>query len=171
MDQSLDPNKHYKFKYDSKAIRERMRDVLEKFANEVIKLLNQTTQTWKGDRPVFVKRYTQTAQSIGFLVAVEGTDEAIAKFQWLNDGTSVRWAVMSPNWQSKTTPESLSSEPGAGYVRMRGRMRMQKHGIPAKPGILPRNWMEEVGYKLEGLFEKKIEEMMTELAVGILEIA
>jgi len=54
------------------------------------------------------------------------------RFHWVNHGTSVRYARLSKNWESKSTPGSLKAGYGAG--------RVLKRVHKPYPGIKPRDF-------------------------------
>jgi hypothetical protein len=77
----------------------------------------------------------------------------IKKWTWLDEGTSVRYATMSPDWQSKTRLKWFGSRAGRGrrlYVR-RDRPR---------PGIEARGWSEALILTRKNAFEKAIFEAL-----------
>lgn len=98
-------------------------------ALETKKLLEKPIETWVS-KPQITYTVLRTADGIEAQI---GTDDNIYRF--LNDGTSIRFAVMSDDWESKTTVNSLDAGPGAGYVVARG----GDVDYP-RPGIEARNW-------------------------------
>lgn len=66
------------------------------------------------------------------------TDDPI--FGYLDEGTSIRWALMSRDFQAKTQVRTLSSFPGSGHAVLRGKSAMTKRGIGPRPGIDAREW-------------------------------
>lgn len=66
-------------------------------------------------------------------------------FKFLDEGTKIRWALMSRDWISKTRPGVYKSGSGRGYVRMRGSSKMP---FP-RPGIKARNWTKRMAIELE----------------------
>jgi len=76
----------------------------------------------------------------------------------LNFGTHTRWAVMSSDWASKTSPGNLSSGSGQGRAVVRGRRAMQARGIQPRPGITARAWDKEVVKRRRVPFRKNMQE-------------
>lgn len=76
----------------------------------------KTTATWKGDAPDFEEVISLTAPGPTLVVGPTGSDHGAAKWRWLDEGTAVRYATMSPDWASKTTPKVIGSGSGAGKV-------------------------------------------------------
>jgi len=70
----------------------------------------KTVATW-AHKPKFEQLIGLDKQQATVLV---GTDSRIYKF--IDEGTRVRRAVMSKDWQSKTTPNVIGSGPGRGHV-------------------------------------------------------
>lgn len=120
-----------------------VRRELEKEAKNQAKIVEKkyadTTSTWQGDKPKF-ESIIEVQNDISILTGPVGSGEAVNKFVWLDEGTSIRWAVMSNNWRSKTSPGRLRSGRGRGGVVIAGRRAMQRRNIRPRPGIKARNW-------------------------------
>ena len=112
-------------------VRGRVLTTLQKYQRLMLKDIALTTATWVDHHPSFK---TVIAYKMGDAVATVYTEDEI--WGYLNRGTSERWAVMSRDWQSKTTVGQLSSGPGAGHVAVRGK----KHMKSPMQGIDARNW-------------------------------
>lgn len=116
---------------------------LEKEAQNQARIVERkyadTTKSWKGAKPKF-DSIIDIGNEIAILTGPTGSDEAVNKFIWLDEGTKIRWALMSSNWKSKTSPGRLSSGGGRGKVIIAGRRAMRKRGIGPRPGIKARNW-------------------------------
>jgi len=93
------------------------------------------------------------------LVGETKTDNKVMSY--LNYGTDQRWALMSDDWISKTTPHQLSAGGGGGRVVLRGQRAMMEHGLQARPGIEAREWDKEVVKVREKPFKDKIQEAIT----------
>ena len=75
-----------------------------------LQLFKGTTRHWQHE-----VQFTSDIDFTGDGVSlIAGTDDQV--YYWLDKGTSVRRAVMSPDWQSKTKPGSLQSGTGRGRV-------------------------------------------------------
>ena len=109
---------------------------MQRTADYTRQQFTQTTKTWEEHHPQFSKRIEMTANAIRFEV---GTDDLIYFF--LNDGTRVRRAALSPNWLSKTSPHWIGSGMGAGWVTSIS-MRNELQGIQA------REWDKEIAKDL-----------------------
>ena len=104
------------------------------------KEFQKLVEGWKGDKPSFESIISLQGGNAAVLTGPTGNQKGIDKFRWLNDGTSVRWAVMSPDWKSKTKPGVLRSGGGRGRVIIAGRRAMSRRNIRPRPGIRARNW-------------------------------
>jgi hypothetical protein len=124
-------------------------------------LYQKTTKNWKGRKPTFTKTVKSTDNSI---LGEVYTQDKIYRF--LHDGTKTRWALMSPDWVSQTTPRLLSSNPGQGFVVMRGKGIMQAKGVDARPGIQAREWTQEIIKQHEKKFHKAMTKALFRGALG-----
>jgi len=104
------------------------------------KLFNMTTATWKGKKPRFTPKHVTSSTEISVTTGPSGNEDAVNKWGWLDEGTSIRWAVMSGNWKSKTVSKRLKSRRGGGKVVIAGKRAMQKRNIKPRPGIKARGW-------------------------------
>lgn len=92
------------------------------------------------------------------MVAGVGGDMAAAKhWRFVNEGTSVRHAVMSSDWKSKTVPNLIGSFAGEGEVVFVSR----KINLP---GIEARNFDKLIGEEIEPLFKDEMHQAMREAA-------
>jgi len=123
-------------------VRQQAISVLRKYERKMKKDFAKTTQTWTGETPTFDSRISFPRVSPDMTLWVGAVNDGSfgwRKFNWLNKGTSIRWALLSEDWMSKTYPGRLGSTEGLGEVLIRGR-EMIEAGIPAEPGIEARNW-------------------------------
>lgn len=72
-------------------------------------------------------------------------------------GTSVRWAVMSPDFRPKTRVRSLSSRKGAGRTVVRGRRAMVARNIAPRPGIAPHFFSDEIAKRRQKTFARNVQ--------------
>lgn len=122
------------------AIRQEMLRELEKQGKETEREFNKTVASWNGDKPKFESLVNLTGNSAELLTGPTGNKKALDKFKWLDEGTRIRWAVMSKGWQSKTRRRFVGSGGGRGRVVIMGRRAMQKRHIAPRPGIEAREW-------------------------------
>lgn len=135
---------------DIDIVRAELERQLIREAEAVGKLYEKTISTWN-NKPTFntVKDFGTKELSITI-----STESDIYRF--LHDGTAKRFAIMSKGWVSKTTPQVLSSGPGAGFVVLRG-----KTVSPPRPGIKAREWTRFIIRDREGKFRVNMEQAVT----------
>jgi len=127
--------KPQKLKVD--AIRLEILNELRKEGKDQVKELDKTTKTWKGDKPKFEALIGLTGEDATVVTGPTGSTMGVKKWNWLNEGTRVRRALMSRNWKSKTRPGYLGSGGGRGRVVFISRRL-------SRPGIQARGWTEMV---------------------------
>lgn len=111
-------------------LRVKLRKEATREAEIVKRALERTTATW--DTKVFFKIDTHNyAEEFSHTVS---TDNEI--FRFVNDGTSVRYWVMTKDFQPKTTPRVIGSRAGQG-----GKAYFWSKGAP---GIEPREFVDEI---------------------------
>lgn len=115
------------------------------------KLYEKTTRTW-GNKPDHELEFSQTKAEIK---AMNVTDNRIYFF--LHDGTKVRYAVLSPDWKSKTTPGILGSGPGRGKVLFVSKKRPM-------PGIEARKWTDVIVRQRKRPYKQNMEKIMVTIA-------
>lgn len=126
--------------------------------NELLKGMNQvgkemkqeyqkTTRTWK-NKPEF--EIVKDTNPNGPEVLV-GTDSLIYKF--LDEGTSIRYATMTPDFVSKTVPRMLSSRRGKGGLAYVDTRR-------PRPGIEAREFSTLIQKKYQPRFKRRMEQAM-----------
>ena len=84
------------------------------------------------------------------------TDEDLMSY--LNFGTRERWAVMSPDWSSKTAPNFIGAGPGNGRVVVRGKRAMMAKGIRPRAGIKARNWDKAIAKARKPIFRATMQD-------------
>ena len=103
--------------------------------------------TWD-DKPEFEQITQSTREDIAVLV---GTDNRI--FGYLDRGTRVRHAVMSPDFEAKTRPGELRSYPGKGGVVFVSR-NINLLGIEG------RGWTRVMTRKYKKPYQRKVEQAL-----------
>lgn len=104
-----------------------------KFSRNMDKALTLTVLSWKGEKPVFKSEFTLTDEALTVQPMMTGPQKGLDKWNWLDAGTDVRYAILSGDWQSKTTPGFIGSGPGRGRV-------VKIDVNHPQPGIEARNW-------------------------------
>lgn len=124
-----------------KEVRLELLNAMRAEGKETQKLYEQTVATWQGDKPFFESLISLMHNDATVLTGPNGSEMALKKFKFLDEGTSKRYAIMSKDWRSKTRPGVLRSGRGAGRVVVVGRRRMKR----PRPGIRARGWTEKIG--------------------------
>lgn len=130
--------------------RRKIMSQLRRFSAGVKTDFDKTMATW-ADHPDFKRQVSFRAG-----VAMARVHVRDKVYGALDEGTKVRWALLSKDWRSKTRPGFIGSGPGAGRVLMRGR-KMRKAGIPPGPGIKARGWSGVIAEKHKPIFERDME--------------
>lgn len=115
--------------FKSSIFREEITAAAKQTQKDMLDDFQRTTATWK-NKPKFETKIEIGAGAGGVRITVT-TDSDIYKF--VDKGTRVRYATMSKDWKSKTTPNEIMSEPG------RGRKLFVNKKIK-RPGIKARNF-------------------------------
>jgi hypothetical protein len=115
------------------------------------KLYQKTTATWR-NKPDHELEFSSDKQEIK---ATNITDNRIYFF--LHEGTKVRYAILSPDWKSKTTPRRLSSGQG------RGRVIFISKKFP-QPGIKAREWTDVIIRQRKRPYKKNMQSIMGTIA-------
>lgn len=125
------------------AIRQEILNELRKEGTDHKRELRKTVATWKGEKPKFeslIGLGRGAGGSASVLTGPTGSEKAVWKWRWLDEGTRIRWALMSRDWKSKTRRRVFGSGRGRGRVVIAGRRAMQRRNIPPRPGIKAREW-------------------------------
>jgi len=125
---------------DPEALKRVIINTMEARAKDIKIDLKVTTQTWN-NKPSF----TITRRSFVWTI---GTDDDIYKF--VDKGTKVRYAVMTPNFQAKTRVNVIGSRKGVGGF---SHFNFKK----PKPGIKARNFTKEIAKKWQRLLPNIVE--------------
>jgi hypothetical protein len=125
---------------------------LNKYEKLFLEALEDTVATWNHPSDFDTKiRYAR-----GNARVTATTDDPI--WGYLNAGTAYRWALMSGDWESKTSPGSTRSRAGAGHVVMRGQRAFTNRNMPPRPGIEPREWTTIIADTHADQFKKDIKD-------------
>jgi len=111
----------------------------------------KTTRTWR-NKPEHELEFSQTKQEIKSLNL---TDNEV--YFYLHEGTKVRYAILSRDWKSKTTPRRLSSGQGRGRVVLISKKYPQ-------PGIQAREWTDVIIRKRKRPYKKAGDKLMNTIA-------
>jgi hypothetical protein len=130
-------------KLDYSTFQFEIRGEAQKIADEVMKDFQKTVRTWN-EKPRFFKRIEVTRRGVNIVV---GTDNQIYKY--VNNGTRVRYAVMSRNFRAKTRPGVIGSSAGRGGLVIINRNR-------PRPGIEARRFDQKIYEKWKPAYKRRI---------------
>lgn len=108
---------------DEKKFLRRVSRTNQRFAKRAKRSFRRSTRTW--DHAV---KFHQKTNRQDLTVEVFTTDQI---YFWISEGTSIRYATMTPDFVAKTRPGALDSGPGAGGVAFVTRARPNP-GIEAR---------------------------------------
>jgi hypothetical protein len=111
--------------------------------------LAKTTSSWQGDKPQFETLISLQGGAASALTGPVGNTMGVKKWDWLDQGTRVRYATMSKDWRSKTRQKWFGSGRG------RGRMLFVNRRRP-RPGIEARGWSEALTLTRKNAFRKLV---------------
>jgi hypothetical protein len=157
----LTPIKPGKIRPDK--LRLRLLNAMRKEGTQQRRLLRQTVSSWQGAKPDFKTDISLAGGDIAVRTEPTG-GEGRDKWIWLDQGTRIRWALMSSDWQSKTTPGRLGSGRGRGRAVVVGRRAMQQRRIAPRPGIQARKWSEQVQKMRTRPFQRDVEQEFARFA-------
>lgn len=89
-----------------------------------------------------------------------------SRMVYLDQGTDIRWAVMSSDFSPKTKRGRISSVGGSGKAVIRGRAAMQARNIAPRPGIEARYFSATIRYRRSKKFPKIVQEEVNKAARG-----
>jgi len=126
------------WKIDDTYVKGRVLNALRDAGKIIIIQLNRTVATWVEHKVTFQYQTHITGDEASVSCFPTGDIESVNIWNYLNSGTSERWAVMSsnPKWASKTKPGRLVAQAGAGHVVLAGKGQMMAAGYTQPmPGI------------------------------------
>lgn len=139
---------------------------LKDTAKDINQRFMQIISTWRR-KPTFDRPTIRYAGGDAF-VRMSTSDK---RFMWLDEGTRYRWAMLTRDWVSKTTPNSYQSGPGRGYVWLRGRSAIEgayraggRRGLSVQPGIEARNWTLMLERDANIVLSLRIDDAMSKVA-------
>lgn len=127
--------------FKSSVFREEMEKTAATIAKDATADFKRTVATWK-DKPKFNTVIKTGAAGGGVTITI--TPDPVTPYLFVDEGTKVRYATMSPDWKSKTEPNVVQAFPGKGKKLFVSK----KH---PRPGIKARNFTKLIAktYKTE----------------------
>lgn len=138
------------------AIRLELLNELRKEGKDQKKELEKTIKTWKDEKPNFKSLISLTSNYAAVATGPSGNTKGAQKWQWINDGTKIRWALMSSDWQSKTKKGTFKSTRGRGKVVIAGKRAMMQRGIAPRKGIEARDWSGKLTKQRKVPFQRRL---------------
>jgi hypothetical protein len=129
---------------------------MRKVGTQIKQEYEKTFETWS-NKPKAEYTISLTGGGPTVVAGVGGNDKAAKHWRYLNEGTSVRHAVMSSDWKSKTVPNIIGSFGGQGEVVFISR----KINLP---GIEARNWDKLIAKEMQPRFKRAMEQTMRDVA-------
>lgn len=117
--------------FNMQAVKLAEKAALDEAQKQALVLVNKTTSTWD-TQPRFTARRVTNADG-GSVIIVSSS----MVWMWLDQGTKVRYAVMTKGFKAKTKVGVLYSYQGAGKV---GTVNTKK----PRPGIKARGWSQAI---------------------------
>lgn len=148
-------------KFNSEVFQRAFVKQAERMAPKMHADMKAPTKTWNPpvefDERIFIgARAAAEANKVGAGVAVQVTTDD-RRYLFVDEGTKVRYATMSPDFIAKTKPKSLKAGKG------RGRMLFVNKKKP-RPGIKARGFTKLVKKKWEPLFRAGMDDAMATAA-------
>ena len=152
-------------KFKSSIFRDELRSAAEKMLPKVKKDFEKTAKTWN-EKPKFegevavgrpaMGRYLAGKIGIttGVMLAVITTSPI---YLYVDEGTRVRYATMTPDFQPKTIPNWIGSRKGRGGMLFISKKR-------PRPGIKARNFTKIIHKTWQPLFRKEMAAAMKRAA-------
>lgn len=142
-------------------------NALKETAKDINQRFMMIVSTWRR-KPRFDRPTIRYAGGDAFI----RMSTADKRFLWLDEGTRIRWALLTRDWVSKTTPNSYQSGPGRGYVWLRGKKAILgdeseariRRGFHVQPGIEARNWTRMLERDATIVLSMRIDDAMAKVA-------
>lgn len=120
----------------------------QRMAPEIKRDFAATTATWEGEKPKFSHKAFLNNGNPTLQILI-GTGKGADKWNWLDKGTRVRYATMTPNFQGKTKVGFIGSFPGRGGLAYVDKRR-------PRPGIKPRGFRPAIERKWKRPIERRM---------------
>lgn len=135
---------------------DKIRDAMKEQGEEIDKQFAKTYDTWK-HKPKFKTKFSESSSEIVISVTTTGKGSSDNPYPFVERGTSVRYATMTPDFSPKSQRGIIGSGPGSGGV-----LFINKN-IP-RDGIEAREFEDEIKNEEDPKFKKRIEKAMDEAA-------
>lgn len=137
----------------------RIRTMVNKLVNEELviqkRMFERTTATWRHQPQFIIDRASSTGDDV---IGSVWTDDEI--YFWLDRGTSVRYATMSPEFKPKTKPGRLRSDVGAFPDPL-----FVNRDVP-RPGIEARRFSDKIYDSRRNIYANKARTLSRKIFTG-----
>jgi hypothetical protein len=149
---------------------------LDAYGNAIKKVLNMTTENWENEKPTWTKRVRTNINDFGVSVFANMLgDLGTRKWNWLDRGTAIRWAVMGGPargelfWPKTSRGNFRSNNYGGkhGNTLIKGMGAMGAAGIPPRPGIEGRFWTNRLMSRVRDTYSKDMQRAITSAVLGL----
>ena len=153
--EDLDPDNFLRF----------IRNALDEEVEEIDKLYHLFYDPWDGDPPNMVKEVVIRGGDAYGEVSTRGRtgEKGNLKLLWLDDGTRVRWAVMSNPFDPKTEVGQIRSGRGRGFPVARGR-KATYNARRGRKGITARHVSDAIAKERKQPFQANINDAIERAA-------
>jgi hypothetical protein len=94
-----------------------MYTAMRDFAHKVIQDYYKIKRTWENKpRHESIIECEPKFPAVSVLFGATGDDQAVKEWNFVNEGTKVRRAIMSKDWKSKSSVKHIGSSAGRGHV-------------------------------------------------------
>lgn len=141
-----------------KGARAIFRKYVKRQKRKILKSFEETTRTWDEEKPTFKasEQVSSRASEVALLVGPSGDTHGANKWLWLDEGTDVRYATMTPDFVPKTRVGRLRAGRGKGGVAFINQLQ-------PKPGIEARGWTQLIEKKHRAQFKRAMEAALREV--------
>jgi hypothetical protein len=145
-----------KGKFDPKVFIDKFTEAMEYIVDEFAESYRQSYKTWQ-HKPYFQSKVYSTSDEIIGMTWTTGQPSKSNPYPWIERGTKVRYALLSPDWQSQTKPGKLVSSPGRGKVILVSRAH-PRPGIKARnfTSIVKKNALKSFPRRMEGALNSAV---------------
>ena len=133
-----------------------IRRALNEEADIIKRMYARTVKTWN-NKPLFVKEITLNQKKAELLVRLAKGRKASKIYEYIDLGTKVRYATMTPGFKPKTSHRVIGSRGGSGGVLIISKKR-------PRPGIKAREFSLEIRVRRRKGFFKTMNKAMKRAA-------
>ena len=137
-------------KFRPKVFEQEFMRTAEATSKRAVREFKKTHQTWQEQKPTWRREVKVTDRFARWQV-----DTSHLIYYFLNNGTEVRYAAMTPGFKPKTRVRFIGSSPGFG-----GFSHLNTRKPPGPNGIEAREWDQAIAKRMEPIVIKGYERAM-----------